>query len=409
MSLSQLEYAVIYCRVSTQKQVNQGDGLNSQEACGREVARNMGLEVEAVFPDVVSGAIFERPGFKAMIAFLRKNRHRQYIVILNNIDRIARDVAVHIKIRDAIRNTGSLLVSPNYKFGDDPDSEFVETVNAAQSQLSRRKNALQTLDRMRGRLLNGYWPFKPPIGYAHVRGAGGGHDLVRDEPVATLIQEVLEGFSAGRIESQTEVLSILQASSAYPAKRRASLHLQRVKDILTRPLYAGYIDFPDWSIPLTRGRHDPLITFGMFNEIQERLNARARAPHRPNLDDDFPLRGLVSCAECGFRMTASWSQGNGGSYPYYRCFTQDCAASGKSVRKDKIEGEFKELLKALRPSTDLQAIFTAALQQRWADFASKAEAERRLTEQELAQLDKDTGRVSDRLVDADSDVVISSL
>ena len=41
--------AVIYCRVSSEKQVKEGNGLDSQEHRCRAYAESLGLEIESVY------------------------------------------------------------------------------------------------------------------------------------------------------------------------------------------------------------------------------------------------------------------------------------------------------------------------------------------------------------------------
>lgn len=43
--------ALVYCRVSTKRQKEEGHGLDSQEHRCRQYAAAKGYEVEAVFPD----------------------------------------------------------------------------------------------------------------------------------------------------------------------------------------------------------------------------------------------------------------------------------------------------------------------------------------------------------------------
>jgi hypothetical protein len=59
--------ALIYCRVSRSKQASDGHGLDSQEMRCRQHAERSGYEVEAVFPDDVSGGggFMKRPGMVA--------------------------------------------------------------------------------------------------------------------------------------------------------------------------------------------------------------------------------------------------------------------------------------------------------------------------------------------------------
>ena len=61
MSLQDLIYAIIYCRVSSTKQVRQGDGLRSQETRCREYAGYRGYKVVEVFHDDASGGSTDRP------------------------------------------------------------------------------------------------------------------------------------------------------------------------------------------------------------------------------------------------------------------------------------------------------------------------------------------------------------
>jgi len=36
-------------------------------------------------------------------------------------------------------------------------------------------------------------------------------------------------------------------------------------------------------------------------------------------NEDFPIRGLVICSDCGYALTASWNKGRNKKYPKYRC------------------------------------------------------------------------------------------
>jgi site-specific DNA recombinase len=161
--------AVIYCRVSSQKQVKEGDGLGSQETRCREYARHKGYEVVQAFRDEgVSGGIIDRPSMKAMLAFLKKqNRKEPHFVIIDDISRLARGLEAHIQLRTAIGEAGGKLESPSIEFGEDSDSRLVENLLASVSQHHRQKNTEQVKNRMRARLLNGYWVFYPAIGYKY--------------------------------------------------------------------------------------------------------------------------------------------------------------------------------------------------------------------------------------------------
>src|SRR5947209_2797149 len=124
MSEREPAQAVIYCRVSDDKQVKLGDGLNSQETRCREFANARGYAVIEVFKDDMTGERASRPALDEMLTFIRKHRSKPLIVIIDNIDRLARDLNTHLALRIAIAKAGGDLKSPSIEFGDDADSRL---------------------------------------------------------------------------------------------------------------------------------------------------------------------------------------------------------------------------------------------------------------------------------------------
>lgn len=84
-------------------------------------------------------------------------------------------------------------------------------------------------------------------------------------------------------------------------------------------------------------------------KIQDRLAGKAKAPQRKNLAADFPLRGFVACGDCGGSLTSCWSKGRISYHAYYLCHNRECESYGKSIRREKMEGEFDELLQGMQP------------------------------------------------------------
>ena len=185
--------AVIYARVSSVKQTTRGDGLSSQITRCTEYAKYKGYELTQTFQDDLSGSLIQRPGMQAMLKFLRSNRGDPHVVIIDDISRLARGIEAHLQLRSAISDAGGILESPSIEFGEDSDSQLVEHLLAAVSQHQRQKNGEQTKNRMRARVLNGYWVFQVPIGYKFEKVPGHNKLLVRHDPLDSAIQEALEG------------------------------------------------------------------------------------------------------------------------------------------------------------------------------------------------------------------------
>ncbi len=403
--------AVIYCRVSSPSQVEKGDGLGSQETRCREFAKHKGHDIVEVFRDEgASGGMIDRPAMQDMLRFLKKKNHEQTVVIIDDISRLARGLEAHIQLRYAINDAGGKLESPSIEFGEDSDSQLVENLLASVSQHQRQKNAEQTKNRMRSRMLNGYWVFHPPLGY-HYKDKVEGHVgklLVKKEPVASIVQEALEGFASGRFESQSEVVRFLESQAAYPKNPKGGVYIQRIIELFSQPLYAGYIDVPGWGINFQPGKHEPLISFETWTALQERLKTKAKAPTRKDIHEDFPLRGFVTCVCCDTPMTANWSTGRKVKYPYYLCRTRDCPENGKSIRKEKIEADFEALLMQLRPSQNLFFLALEMFRELWDSRAQGSKQNTLAAKNKIVQIEKKVGQFLDRLVDTQSTTLVNT-
>ena len=401
--------AVIYCRVSSPAQVRRGHGLESQETRCRDYAKRQGYDVVNVFHDEgISGGLIERQGMQAMLGFLEENRSESCVVIIDDISRLARDIKAHLDLRSAISDAGGKLESPSIEFGEDSDSILIENLLASVSQHQRQKNAEQVKNRMKARVQNGYWLFSPVLGYKFDTVQGHGKMLVRDEPTASIIQEALEGFASGRFESCAEIQRFLNRHPVIRRAKSGEVDLKTAIAITERPIYAGYINVKKWKLHMHPAKHEPLINLSTWQKIQERKHGRANAPARPDLNEDFPLRGFIDCASCDSPMTAAWSKGRNARYPYYFCQTKDCAEYKKSIRRDDIESGFEELLKELQPSPKLFHIVYDMFADLWQEQIGKLSGHVTNAKAEIKKVEKKIAQLMDRIVATDNNTLIDA-
>lgn len=407
---TELKPAIVYCRVSDGKGGRRGDGLRSQETSCRQFARFAGYSVDAVFTDDIAGSTTDRDGMGAMLRFLQKHRKLGYTVIIDSIDRFARDVRGHWDLRDLLRDAGGKLVSPKMEFRDDADSMMVENIHATFAQHFRQKNAEQTLRRMQARLINGYAVFQAPVGYKYKAITGQGRVLVRNEPLASVIQEALEGYASDRFENQADVMRFLLDNPLFPKDGRGGVAGSRVTQILTQPLYAGMVEAPRWNISMRKGHHEPLVSFETFQRIQDKISGATYAPRKHNINQDFPLRGFVMCADCGAPLTACWSTGSHARYAYYLCPNKrgGCPSYGKSTRREVLEGEFESLLRKLTPSEALQKVAPLLFRDMWNQRMAKRIEHAKALSAKLNKIESDVGKLLERVVEANVPSVIAA-
>ena len=403
--------AVIYARVSSVAQLHKGHGLESQTTRCREFARLKGYDVAEVFKvEAVSGGIIDRPGMLAMLAHLRKHRRGgECVVIIDDISRLARDIKAHLDLRDAIAAAGGRLESPSIEFGEDSDAILVENLLASVSQHQRQKNAEQMINRKRGRMLNGYWPFHAPIGFKYEKAPGRGKVLVRDEPLASIIQEGLEGHASGYFQTQAEVKRFFESRPEFPKTRYGTVTNENVNRILTRVLYAGYVEALDWGVSLRPGKHEGLISLETFEKIQRRLKSGAKVPARADISADFPLRGTIACADCDHPMTACWSKSKTGKkHPYYQCFTKGCQSCRKSIPRARMEEEFAALLNDIRPARSLFDLTKAMFHDAWEMQRQSAQAAVQGLKRQIAKAEQQVSQLLERIVEASNPRVVAA-
>ena len=401
--------AVIYCRVSDPKQRIEGNGLESQEHRCRQYAAQHGYEVDAVFPDDISGGgdFMKRPGMVAMLHYLAARPDTPYVVIFDDLKRFARDTFFHLKLRHELSAVGASIECLNYRFDETPEGQFVETIFAAQGQLEREQNRRQVIQKMTARVERGFWVFSAPVGYQYKKSQHG-KVLVRDEPIATILQEALENYADGRFQTPAEVKRYLEGFPEFPRGRNGEVHYQRINDYLTRPVYAGHVEAPNWGVSLRPGQHEGLISFETFQKIQRRLKEGAKAPVKKNLSEDFPLRGFITCGDCGSPLTSCWSKGRGKHYPYYLCCQKGCASYGKSIKRETLEGEFRALLLSLKPTEALFRTAEKMMRALWEHRSLAQKDRRKALESQQSQTEKKIEQLLDRIVDAESPTVIAA-
>ena len=403
--------ALIYCRVSSAKQTIEGSGLESQEHRCRRYAESRGYEVDAVFPDSVTGGgdFMQRPGMVALLSYLEAMQGQRFVVIFDDLKRFARDTEFYLKLRRTMDAHGAILECPNYKFEETPEGRFMETLLAAQGELERQQNRRQVIQKMKARVEKGYWVNHAPIGYRSEKQKGHGRMIVRDAPLDTIIAEAFEGFASGRFGSQAEVQRFFENQLAFMARMpQGKLRLWRVTKILTNPFYAGIINAPKFGVSNVEGLHEPLTSKTTFKAVQDAIAGRKKAPQRVDTNADFPLRGMIACSSCGNSLTGAWSKGKYKHYAYYLCHTRGCEQFQKSIPKAKLENAFEAELKALQPTPGLFRVAAAMFRKAWDQRIASAKGMAESAKAEIRALDKQIGTLMDRLLDTSTPAIIGT-
>lgn len=163
--------AVGYVRVSGLGQL-EGHGFERQEAAVRAFARSKGLELVRVYREAHTGTEAERPAFTELLADLLANCCR--VVIVESLDRLARDLMVQVALLGRLREAGITLYSATTgedvtaSIAEDPMREALVLVQGVFAQtekklLVRKLRKAREAKRARGERCEGRKPYGPEV------------------------------------------------------------------------------------------------------------------------------------------------------------------------------------------------------------------------------------------------------
>ena len=249
--------AVGYVRVSTDRQVDAGAGLEVQCRAIRSWCRAQGHRlVDVVADQGVSGAIADRPALAEALALLRDGTAQGLVV--HRLDRLARDLVLQEQLLGECWRAGATVCSTAggedaYLADDpaDPSRRLIRQVLGAVSDYERAMVHLRLASGRRHKAdAGGYAYGAPPYGYRSDRG-----QLVPrpDEQAAYQLITRLhtEQVARGRT-SLREIAAALEAGGHRP-RRGTRWHPSVLARIVARPTSAcGAADLA--CSPLQRGK-----------------------------------------------------------------------------------------------------------------------------------------------------------
>ncbi len=388
--------AIIYIRVSTAEQVENNSLTNQHEACLTYCQQN-DLEALQVFSDEGHSAkIRERPALLHALDFCKRNKGKVHTFLVWKLDRFSRNQSDHHALRAIIAGYGVALRSVTEILRDDPTGHLMEGILAAFAQFDNDIRGQRAVVGMVASLRKGRWTFKAPVGLLNKKDEHGNPTLAICPDSGPLVKEGFEMFSTSRY-TQTQLLDHL-SQAGLRNHRGNRLNPQALSKMLQNGLYAGWIESSLIGTEKVRGNFEPLVDQELFDRCQavrlKKQQGQSASRFRDN--PDFPLRGFVKCGACGKPLTASWSRGNGGRYPYYRCHGKGCGVV--NVRRNRMDDLFCEYLKRLKPKPSYFSLFRAIVTDVWKEKQSYILAEREAVAREVEKLKGRKQRLVDLLV-----------
>lgn len=374
-----------YVRVSTAKQGQLGSSLQEQRDAILSFAKRHGLSVTDWYEDRETAAKKGRTQFVRMMSALEKGKARG--VILHKIDRGARNLWDWARLQDLIE------AGLEVRFAhDDLDlrsrggrlAADIQAVVAADYVRNLRDEVRKG---MRGRLKQGLYPMRAPVGYLD---QGKAKPKVIDPIKGPLVRAAFELYASKFYSYDTLAAELHRRGLRRPNGKPLSLN--GISTMLRNPFYIGII-LVRTTGETFQGVHEPLVSAATFRTVQDIIDGKNNVGVRRF---DFAYRRMLNCGLCGQLLTGELQKGR----VYYRCHTRGCETTG--IREDKVE---TYLTKAVAPLS----FSKQEIEQMEPEFGSMDSSWQSEREKELATLKLHVAALKEReqrLADAYVDEVL---
>lgn len=350
---------VVYCRVSSKQQVDEGNSLSTQEKNCLKFINNSKLTLaeNGIFIEKGESAKdVDRTALKKIIPFIQEHKNVGYVII-NKIDRFSRNTADYLAFKATLLKYGVKIVSTTEPIEDSPTGRFIETMLVSAAQLDNEIRAERCTDGVKEALKDGRYVFPPALGYTKI-GTHGSINIAPDEKVVPYIKKIFELIASG-YHSSEDVRQII-TKDGLRTRQGKKIIKSHFYALVRNPVYKGWIICKKYDINI-QGNFKSIIDSDLFEAVQAILeNRNAKKPIYKKLNTDFPLRGTLKHT-CGYSLTGAWAKGKTKRYAKYRC--THCTSFNPNT-KEINEKYLKYLSKAsLKPAAS--DVLRYSLQYNW--------------------------------------------
>lgn len=323
--------AVIYVRVSTTEQADEGNSLVTQEKACREYASKLGYDVAVVFVERGESAkTANRTELQKMLAHCAQKKNQISAVIVYKIDRLSRNTDDYSQLRLLLKRYGVGIKSATELIEDTPMGRFMENTMANVAQFDNDIRTERCSNGMLEAVREGRYVWGAPVGYSN--GAQlNGKATIAPNTMAPLVLKSFELVATGLYS--TEDAWRMMVKEGLKVKGGKPVSSQYFREMLRNKLYTRLIEKFGES---HRGLFEAIVSDELFEQVQRVLKNKGRKVGEYKADNpDFPLRRFVF-NPAGLKLTGSWSSGRSAKHPYYRF-----GGKGSNYARDEFERQFE--------------------------------------------------------------------
>ena len=346
--------AVIYLRVSTDKQASKGLSIPAQKERCLQYAKDNGYEVDEktdIYADEGESArTSNRPQFQILWERCRNDKTIR-AVIFYDVSRLARNRIDFALVKQDLTKRGIKIRSATEGIDSSPSGQMLEGVLSTVAEFFSLQSGEKIKLGMLQKVRNGGWPTIAPFGYKNCR-SGSGNDkddrwIAPNDDEAIWVKKTFQMYATSKY-SLFELTRIF-AKEGFPMRTSKKLHQGFLHRILNNPAYIGKIPFQGG---IYEGKHEPLVEQSLSQRVRDVLFEHSKGADRSQ-KYRFPLKGILYCDVCGSKYTGEQHIiKNGDTVRYLRCMkrisSERVICSEKYFQEEHISNQFEGLFKTIQ-------------------------------------------------------------
>lgn len=343
---SQIRFC-LYARKSSEGDERQAMSIDSQINEMTQMANRLGINIKEIRKESHSAKMSgKRPVFAQLIEDIRNNIFDGILTWApGRLSRNAGDLGLLVDLMD--QNKLVKIQTFSQSFINNPNEKFLLMILCSQAKLENDQKGLNVKRGIRNKCEMGWRPSMAPVGYYN-RAFNGIKDAVIDPDRGNFVTEMFrlvaeESYSGRDLWSWAK-------ESGFVNKSSKSITLNQIYLMLRNPYYYGEFEFPVGSGKWYIGKHQPLITKELFEQVQKKL---VFCPKSKWGEKNFTYKGLFKCASCGATIVGEdkhrkLTNGDTNYHVYYHCSRQvDCSCTEPYLEEDILRRQIIKFIEKL--------------------------------------------------------------
>ena len=340
---------VLYARKSTESDEKQALSIESQVKEMLQIADRENLNIVDIRREAHSAKDSgQRPVYKEILEDIKRERFNGILVW--HPDRLSRNAGDLGSIVDLMDQ--KLLVeikTYGQSFTNTPSEKFLLMILCSQAKLENDNKSINVKRGLRTRVEMGLWPGPAPTGYLKEKRVDRKCQAIIDPDRSGVIRNVFEKVAYEKWSGRKVYQWLKFELNFKTAGGNKNLSLGNIYMILQNHFYYGVFEYPVKSGNWYTGKHEPLITKELFDQVQ--LQVKSNVIRVEN--KEFAFTKLMTCGLCGSGITPDekfkkQKNGNIHRHVYYGCNkSKDIECKCGYINEIDLIKQFEELIEKI--------------------------------------------------------------